>query len=152
PEETPAPVTPDATPAIVSEKSVPATSEAAPKMTPEKPVPVEEKLAASTPPPTPPAPAEPAPAPATPVPAAAPVAPRTQVTLVQGIGVALPSGQVSLPAGTHLRFLALEGQNVRVAWNTSVFYVPAVATDIGNDPSATPAAAAVPPKKPADDP
>jgi hypothetical protein len=76
---------------------------------------------------------------------------------LQGIGVALPAGQVNLPAGTRLRYLALEGQNVRVAWRNNVFYVPAVATDVGNAPAAPavatppPAAGPTPGKKPSDD-
>ena len=97
--------------------------------------------------------------------------PRAAVKLTQGIGVMLPNGQVSLPAGTVLRYLAMEGQNVRVSWNNNVFFVPAMATDL-NDPvpapsepvatppapgtaPATPAAsgtsAAPKPKKPSDD-
>ena len=135
----------------------PAVPDTPPPMAPEKPAPVEEKPAASAPPPAPAAPMEPAPAPP------APAAPRTNVTLSQGIGVTLQNGQVNLPAGTRLRYLGLEGQNVRVAWNDSVFFVPAVATDVGNDPStaslpASPPAAPAPSppkpepaKKPADD-
>jgi hypothetical protein len=69
----------------------------------------------------------------------------------------LPNGQVSLPAGTLLRYLGTEGPNVRVSWNNNVFFVPAVATDV-NDALPAPAAPAAPapgapaaPKKPSDD-
>jgi hypothetical protein len=154
----------NAAPKTEETPAAPAAPEAPPPMAPEKPAPVEEKPAASAPPPAPAAPMEPAPAPPAPaaaVPPAAPAAPRTEVTLLQGIGVALPNGQVNLPAGTRLRFLALEGQNVRVAWNNNVFYVPAIATDVGKEPSAPttapapaspPAAPApTPTKKPSDD-
>ena len=98
-------------------------------------------------------------------------APRAAVKLMQGIGVMLPNGQVSLPAGTVLRYLAMEGQNVRVSWNNNVFFVPAMATDLNepvpapSEPVATPPApgtapatpaasgtsAAPKPKKPSDD-
>ena len=47
----------------------------------------------------------------------------------------------------------IEGQNVRVSWNNSVFYVPAIATDVSREPPspapATPAATpATPPATP----
>ena len=80
-------------------------------------------------------PSTPSPAPAT------PLAPRTTVNLIQGIGIALPNGNVNLPAGTPLRFIASEGPNVRVSWNNNVFDVPAVATDFGNAPAPAPAPA-----------
>jgi hypothetical protein len=97
-------------------------------------------------------------APATVTPPAA-SAPRTAVKLVQGIGVMLPSGQVTLPAGTVLRYLANEGANVRVSWSNNVFFVPAAATDVNElvpalaDPAGAPPAASgvAKPKKPADD-
>ena len=71
----------------------------------------------------------------------------------------LPSGQVTLPAGTVLRYLANEGANVRVSWNNNVFFVPAAATDVNElvpalaDPAVAPPAASgvAKPKKPADD-
>ena len=86
-------------------------------------------------------------------------APRTAVKLVQGIGVMLSNGQVKLPAGTVLRYLATEGANVRVSWNNNVFFVPAAATDVNElvparaDPAVAPPAASgvAKPKKPADD-
>ena len=140
----PAPVAP-AEPAMVPPAPVPAP---APAMAENKPPMTEEKPA------IPPAPAPPvAPAPAPPEPPApapvAPAAPRTSVILIQGISVALPNGQVTLPAGTQLKYLALEGQNVRVSWNNNVFYVPLIATDLSRDPSPPPAApAATPPATP----
>ena len=115
---------------------------------------------------TPAAPTEPA----ANTPAAAPPQ-RTAVKLIQGIGVMLSNGQVTLPAGTPLRYLGTDGPNVRVSWNNNIFFVPAMATDVNDplpapsDPAAippapgaqpaappTPAApAAAKPKKPADD-
>ena len=103
-------------------------------------------------------------------PAAAP-AQRTAVKLINGIGVMLSNGQVTLPAGTPLRYLGTEGANVRVSWNNNIFFVPAMATDVNEplpapaEPGATPPApgtapvapvapanpAAAKPKKPTDD-
>jgi hypothetical protein len=81
----------------------------------------------------------------------------------------LPNGQVTLRAGTVLRYLGTEGANVRVSWNNNVFFVPALATNI-NEPAIAPAppvatppasdavpaapgtpVSEAPPKKPADD-
>jgi hypothetical protein len=155
------PATP-ATPAMNTDKpaasatpeekpSAPATAPAVPAMTPNAPV-------------TPATSVDPA---ATNTPPAIPPPQRNAVKLTQGIGVMLPNGQVTLPSGTILRFLAAEGPNVRVSWNNNVFFVPAMATDVNDplpapsEPAATPpttgvqpAAPAVPaakPKKPADD-
>jgi hypothetical protein len=128
-------------------------------MTVEKPAAPEEKPAA----PMAPAPPMTAEKPATPAaenpPPAAPPAPapaqRNAVKLTQGIGVMLPNGQVTLPAGTVLRYLATEGTNVRVSWNNNIFFVPALATDVNEplpapgDPAATPPAPGVPPGTPA---
>ena len=150
---------PPATPPINAEQPAPPA---------EKPVTPEEK-------PLMPAPATPATAPAAenppatpPAPAPAP-APRNAVALTQGIGVMLPNGQVTLRAGTILRYLGTEGTNVRVSWNNNVFFVPALATDVNEPvpapvaPMATPPATGVQPaapgtpispaspKKPADD-
>ena len=155
PEPAPAPAAPaePAAPAMTEKPAAPAPP-AAP----------EEKPAA----PAPAAPAEPA---AMNTPPAAPPAQRNAVKLIQGIGVMLPNGQVTLPAGTILRYLATEGPNVRVSWNNNVFFVPALATDVNEplpaptEPAATPpapgAAPAAPgtpaapatakPKKPTDD-
>lgn len=134
PNETPAPP-----PAMNAEKpAVPATPEekpapsppAAPATAPESP----SFPAAVTPPPAP--------------------APRTAVKLIQGIGVMLSNGQVTLPAGTVLRYLATEGVNVRVSWNNNVFFVPAAATDVNEpvtapaDPAAVPQAPSIPPSAP----
>ena len=104
---------------------------------------------------TPAAPTEPA---AMNTPAAAPPQ-RMAVKLIQGIGVMLSNGQVTLPAGTPLRYLGTDGPNVRVSWNNNIFFVPAMATDVNeplpapSDPAATPPAApaAAKPKKPTDD-
>ncbi len=174
PAPAPAPVVP-AEPAVAPAPPVPAEK---PAMTAEKPAMPEEKPAAPAPAATPAAPAEPpamnnTPPAATPPPAA-PAAPRTAVRLVQGIGVMLQNGQVTLPAGTQLRYLGAEGPNIRVSWNNSVFFVPAAATDVNEpqpappapaDPSMTPPApgtpaagpatpatpAATKPRKPSDD-
>lgn len=144
-EPAPAPAPPmPAPPAMPPDKPVepvPAPPEPAPAPTNPPPV---------TPPVTPPAaPPPPAPAPA----------PRTSVKLTQGIGVMLANGQVSLPAGTTLRYLGTEGANVRVSWNNNVFFVPAIATDVNETAPAGPAPAAPgssppaapPTKKPAED-
>jgi hypothetical protein len=86
------------------------------------------------------------------------------VKLIQGIGVMLQNGQVTLPAGTPLRYLGTEGQNVRVSWNNNVFFVPALATDVNEPvpapavpagttpaPAGLPGASPSPAKKPTDD-
>jgi hypothetical protein len=121
--------------------SPPAMAEAKP------PVPAENPA-----PPAPPAPAEPpAPektaAPGAPVaappakaPEAAPAAPRTSIKLTRGIAVTLANGQAALPSGTSLKFLAMDGDNVRVTWNGNAFLVPAAATDVGDGPPPTPEA------------
>ncbi len=140
-----------------------------PAMSTEKPaVPAAPEEKPAVPPPaaptmTPEAPASPAPAAVTPPPVSVP---RTAVTLSQNIGVMLQNGQVTLPAGTALRYLATEGANVRVSWNNNIFFVPAAATNVNEpvvapaDPGMAPAAPgtqppAAPgiakPKKPADD-
>jgi len=136
---TPPPDAPEAPkePAAAPAPPTSLAQEPAPPMAPEKPASAEEKPMS----PAPAAPAEPLPAPAVMPP---PAAPRTEITLVRGIGVALPNGQVSLPVGTRLRYLAIEGPNVRVAWNNNVFFVPAAATDVGKDLPASPAAAPQP--------
>ena len=110
-------------------------------MTAEKPATPEEKPAAPAPA-IPPATMEP---PAATPPPAAPAAPRTAVKLIQGIGVMLQNGQVTLPAGTQLRYLGTEGANIRVSWNNSVFFVPAAATDVNEPQPAPPAPPATPP-------
>ncbi len=142
PEPAPAPA-----PAAANEPAAPP----APAMAAEKPAPPappEEKPAAPAPATTPPAPAESvamnAPAPAQ----------RTAVKLINGIGVMLSNGQVTLPAGTPLRYLGTEGTNVRVSWNNNVFFVPAMATDVNEplpaptEPGATPPAPGTPPAAP----
>ena len=131
----PAPPMAENKPPVVEEKPAPAPA----------PKPVETPAPVST---TPPPPATPAPA--TP----APSTPRSLIKLVQGISVPLPNGAVTLQAGTQLRFLAVEGPNVRVSWNNNVFHVPAIATDVGDatpapaTPSPIPALPATQPKAP----
>lgn len=134
PSNTPPPSTPPEPPA-----KPPGTDEPAPAPAPPMPAPP------AMPPEKPPEPAPPEPAPANPPPATPPpAAPRTSVKLTQGIGVMLANGQVSLPAGTTLRYLGTEGANIRVSWNNNVFFVPAVATDMntpaapGSNPPAAP--------------
>ena len=131
----------------------PAPAPAAPAPAPPLPVPVapvaEEKPARmddkSPPPPAP----NPAAIPETPPAISAPVAPRTFVTLTQGIGVSLANGQMKLSAGTPLRISAIEGANLKVMWNDQVFYVPAIATDIAKGtPSAPPGTPVVAPGAP----
>lgn len=141
----------------------------APPESPPIPVPPNDPPAIPAPPEEKPATPVPAPAPPTetpamaPAPAAlapvAPAPPRTAVKLIQGIGVMLQNGQVTLPAGTPLRYLGTEGKNVRVSWNNNIFFVPAAATDVNEPvpaplaPAATAPASATPApaKKPADD-
>jgi len=155
PNDPPVPVTP---PMNLEQPASPAEKPPTPEEKPMAPVSGAPAAApaAENPPATPPAPA---PAPA----------PRNAVTLTQGIGVMLPNGQVTLRAGTVLRYLGTEGANVRVSWNNNVFFVPALATNINEPatapapPAATPPASNVvpavpgtpnpqaPPKKPADD-
>ena len=147
PEIPPLPVpekTPDIPPPPPAETNLPPVPPV--PMAENKPPPVEEKPAAPVAPVAENKPAMAEEKPAIPPAPAPPAAPRTTVNLIQGIGVALPNGNVTLPAGTQMRFLALDGANVRVSWNNNVFDVPAIATDIGKDPApATPAIAPAPP-------
>ncbi len=153
------PATPE--PATLPEPPAPEPAAAPPAMNAEKPAPPpappEGKPAAAAPmtPAAEPAMAA-APAPEVATPPVPPVQ-RTAVKLIQRIGVMLSNGQVTLPAGTPLRYLGAEGPNVRVSWNNNVFFVPAMATDV-NDPLPAPSDPANPaapnatkPKKPADD-
>ena len=153
PENPPAPPAPEPAPAPAPAVTNEPAAPPAPAMAAEKPAPPsppEEKPAAPAPATTPPAPAEPA---AMNTPAAAP-AQRTAVKLLNGIGVMLSNGQVTLPAGTPLRYLGTEGANVRVSWNNNVFFVPAIATDVNEplptptEPGATPPAPGTPPVAP----
>lgn len=99
---------------------------------------------------TPPAPApggEPVPnpvpvAPATPDPTtvAPPAGPKNVLTVTKAVAVQLQFGKVTLNPGTRVRFIALEGQNVRVNFNNNVILIPALATDV--DPNALPPAPA----------
>jgi len=162
PPDKPSPPAPDSVPAPAVPNDPPAP---APAINTEKPavpaVPAIPEEKPAVPPPAAPPLIPEVPAAVTP-PAAS--APRTAVKLVQGIGVMLSNGQVKLPAGTVLRYLATEGANVRVSWNNNVFFVPAAATDVNEpvpvpaDPAVAPPAPGTPPasdmakpKKPADD-
>jgi hypothetical protein len=83
----------------------------------------------------PPAPA-PTPAPAEPAPA--PPGVKNLLTITKSVSVQLQFGVVTLNPGTRVRYIALEGQNVRVNFNNNVILVPAQATDV--DPNALPPA------------
>ena len=112
----------------------------------------------NTPPaPAPPAVDPPAPAPApaaatnpipgtppeaTPATPAAPSGVKNLLTITKPVQVQLQFGKVTLNAGTRVRFIALEGGNVRVNFNNNVILVPAPATDV--DPNALPPAPAAP--------
>ena len=166
PENPPTPAVPEPAqaPALVAPNEPAPATLAMNAEKPPAPAAPEEKPAAQAPATPPAAPSEPT---AMNTPAAAPP-PRTAVKLMQGIGVMLSNGQVTLPAGTPLRYLGTEGTNVRVSWNNNVFFVPALATDvnepvpapaepatmppvIGAEPARPAAPAAPKPKKPADD-
>lgn len=151
PAEIPPPPAPDPAPATPppteAKATAPAPELAAPMAESKPPLPEEKPTPVATNPPPESKPAMTEEKPPTPPPApATPAEPRTMVNLTQGIGVALPNGNVTLPAGTQLRFIALDGPNVRVSWNNNVFDVPAAATDVGNATAtpATPEAPAAP--------
>jgi hypothetical protein len=163
------PVNPAPAPPAPAEPAPAPPAPIAPPMIAENKPPVAEKPAI---PPAPVAPEVPAPAAVNPpvpelapppvVAPAPPVVPGAQrpvITLTQAISVTLQNGQITLPAGTQLRNLAIEGQNVRVSWNNNLFYVPAMATDVNSStpfpvtpaaapstPAIRPAAPGVPPK------
>lgn len=143
--DSPANVPIPAVPGETSPTPPPAPVVAEKPAAPAPPAPMEDKpvMQEPNPSPNPPAATPPAPAPASAVPAAPQ---KMAIKLKQGIGVMLPSGQVTLQAGTLLRNLGVEGENVRVSWNNNVFFVPAIATDV-NDPSDS--APAMPPTGPA---
>ncbi len=124
-----APPTNIAAPAPEPVPAPPATESPVPAMNAEKaPAPAIPEEKSSAPAQNPPAMPE--------APAAPAATQRAAVKLTQNIGVMLSNGQVTLPAGTVLRYLATEGQNVRVSWNNNVFFVPAMATDV-NEPVPT---------------
>lgn len=124
----------------------PAPAPGGPPIVPPAIPPVGVPPVANQPPATPPAvnppvgnPASPATPPANPV-------PKTIATLKQPLGVALPNGHVTLPAGTKMRILGIEGKTIRVAWNNNVFNVPALSTDIAETAApATPPPVVPPP-------
>ena len=140
PAAAPAPGAPDGEKAVAA---APAPAEPATASgQPSAPLPT-MNTAAFTPAPPPPGsdpsmaskPAEAPAAPATPGPAV-----RNSATLTQAVTVQLQFGKVTLPAGTKLRLIALEGANARVNFNNNVLLVPVVVTDI--DPANTVVAAA----------
>ncbi len=110
--------------------------------------------------PVPPAPVAPAPempvaenpavpaapmAPDVPAPVA-PAAPKSVLTITKPVTVQLQFGRVTLSIGTRVRFIATEGQNVRVNFNNNVILVPSAATDVDAPaPAAPPAAPAAAP-------
>ena len=75
--------------------------------------------------------------------APAPAGVKNLLTITKPVAVQLQFGRVTLNTGTRVRFIALEGQNVRVNFNNNVILVPAIATDV--DPNALPVAPAVAP-------
>jgi hypothetical protein len=79
-------------------------------------------------------------APAVEAPAPTGPAVRNSATLTQAVTVQLQFGKVTLPPGTRLRLLALEGTNVRVNFNNNIVVVPVASTDV--DPANTVVAAA----------
>ncbi len=116
-----------ATPAAIPPAPTPAT-------------PVNPAVALNTPP-------APAPVPGVDVPAAPPTAatepgtpagPKSLLTVTKSVAVQLQFGKVTLNPGTRVRFIAMEGQNVRVNFNNNVILIPAQATDV--DPNALPPA------------
>lgn len=136
-EGTPLP-TPGATPALA-----PAPAPVDPAMAPA----ADPAMAAGAPPTAPAVP--PAPTPGLDVPAAPtpgttgdPVSGgfKSMLTIVKPVAVQLQFGKVTLNTGTRVRFIALEGANVRVNFNNNVILVPSIATDI--DPTAVPPAPA----------
>lgn len=77
---------------------------------------------------------------------AAPGISKNAATLRQALDVTLPNGRVTLPAGTKLRILGYDGQNIRVSWNNNIFNVAIAATDASDALAlAAPPPAALPP-------
>ncbi len=135
-----APVAPPAAPVIEAAPALPVPVPAAP----EKPAGENPGVPALPPaaPAAPVAPAVPAPvAPEAPSTPAAPAAPKSVLTITKPVTVQLQFGRVTLSIGTHVRFIAAEGQNVRVNFNNNVILIPAAATDV--DAPAPPAPAPV---------
>ena len=140
----PAP-TPTAPPAEKAMAAAPVSVEPAPATAPASaPLPT-LNTAAFTPAPPPPG-SDPSMSPKTVETPAAPAIPgpaaRSSATLTQAVTVQLQFGKVTLPAGTKLRLIALEGANARVNFNNNVLLVPLTVTDI--DPTNTVVAAAAP--------
>jgi hypothetical protein len=136
----PAPNTPPAAPS-----GDPAMASAAPATS----APANPAVALNTPPaPAPTAVPAPTPAPTEPTEPATPAPTagfKSILTITKPVAVQLQFGTVTLTLGTRVRFIAMEGGNVRVNYNNNVILVPAIATDV--DPSALPPAptAALPP-------
>ena len=102
------------------------------------PPPVAANAAASfSPAPPPPGATPPTPSPTDvpPTPASSSPALRSSATLTQPVTVQLQFGKVTLNAGTKVRLIAIEGQNVRVNFNNNIVLMPIASTDI--DPSNT---------------
>jgi len=143
PAETPAPA-----PAANAPAADPNMAANNPPAAPAPGVPANPATALGTPPaPAPPgteAPAAPA-ANVPPAPAETPAAAgfKNILSIVKPVKVQLQFGVVTLNVGTRVRFIALEGQNVRVNFNNNIILVPAIATDV--DPNAIPPAPVVAP-------
>jgi hypothetical protein len=163
---TPAPAVPEATANPPAPAPMPEPVAAAPEKAPAPPAPpAPEPTMAATPPPvaanaaanfspappppganpTPPAPADAPAMPATPEPAV-----RSFATLTQPVTVQLQFGKVTLNAGTKVRLIALEGQNVRVNFNNNIVLMPIASTDFDpvNTVIAQPPAAVLTPTVP----
>ncbi len=61
---------------------------------------------------------------------AAPAAPKTVITITKLVTVQLRFGRVPLTPGTRVRFIGIEGPNVRVNLNGNEIVVPSAATDV----------------------
>ncbi len=69
---------------------------------------------------------------------------RNVVTIVKPVAVQLQFGKVTLNAGTKMRLIGVEGQNVRVNFNNNVILVPLNATDTDlNTPAPAPLTAPI---------
>jgi hypothetical protein len=161
----PAPAVPEAPVNPPAPAPMPEPVAVAPDKAPAPPAqPAPEPAMAATPPPVAanaasfsPAPPPPSVNPLPPTPADAPAMAATPgptvrsfATLTQPVTVQLQFGKVTLNAGTKVRLIALEGQNVRVNFNNNIVLMPIASTDFDpvNTVIAQPPAAVLTPTVP----
>jgi hypothetical protein len=60
----------------------------------------------------------------------APTAPRTSLLLTKPLEIQLAYGKMKLPAGTPVKLVARQGNQLKVNYQNSVITIPATSTDL----------------------